>query len=105
MDKDELTAWALRNGWRMMAGYPSLTKPRAHTEAIVRMVLKATVVAIEVKKPSGKWEKVSSESYGKIAPDPDTGLPSGLKFDTILGFTKLMQDNKDSQVFASMRPE
>src|SRR5487761_2152111 len=59
MDKDALTAWALANGWQMMGGHPSLTKPSAPKEAIVRMVLKATVVHIEAKKPAGKWEKVS----------------------------------------------
>jgi hypothetical protein len=25
MDKDELTAWALKNGWQMLGGHPSLT--------------------------------------------------------------------------------
>ena len=44
MDKDELTTWALANGWQMIAGCPSLTKPSRPAEAIVRMVLKATVV-------------------------------------------------------------
>jgi len=57
MDKDELTAWALRNGWQVMGGAPCLTKPSAPKEAIVRMVFKATVVNLEVKKPAGKWEK------------------------------------------------
>ena len=44
MDKDELTTWALANGWQMIAGCPSLTKPRSPKEAIVRMVFKTTVV-------------------------------------------------------------
>ena len=44
MDKDSLTAWALANGWQIIADYPSLTKPSSPKEAIVRMVLKATVV-------------------------------------------------------------
>ena len=39
MDKDELTAWALANGWRMIAGCPSLTKPSSPEEAIVRTAL------------------------------------------------------------------
>ena len=78
MDKDELTAWALANGWRMIAGCPSLTKPSSPNEAIVRMALKATVVNLEVKKPAGKWEKVSGQSYAKVQPDPETGLPLGL---------------------------
>ena len=102
MDKDELTAWALANGWRMIAGCPSLTKPSSPGEAIVRIALKATVVNLEVKKPAGKWEKVSGAAYGKIQPDPETGLPLGLGLDTIPGFTMLMRENKDRMVFARM---
>ncbi len=102
MDKDELTAWALANGWRMMAGCPSLTKPSAPKEAIVRMALKATVVNIEVKKPAGKWEKVSGQPYAKVVPDEETGLPLGLGLETIPGFAMLMRENKDRMVFARM---
>ena len=98
MDKDELTAWALANGWRMIAGCPSLTKPSSPGEAIVRMALKATVVTLEVRKPAGKWGK----AYGKIQPDPDAGLPLGPGLDTIPGFTMLMRQNKDRMVFAGM---
>jgi hypothetical protein len=95
MDKDELTAWATANGWQIIAGCPSLTKPRSPKEAIVRMVFKATVVNLEVKKPAGKWEKVSGEAYGKVVADRETGRPSGLGFDSIPSFSMLMQDNKD----------
>ncbi len=102
MDKDELTTWALVNGWQMIAGCPSLTKPSSPKEAIVRMVLKATVVNLEVKKPAGKWEKVAGAAYPKIEPDPETGLPRGLSLDIIPGFTMLMRENKDRQVFARM---
>ncbi len=102
MDRDALTGWALANGWQMMAGCPSLTKPSSPKEAIVRMVLKATVVNIEVKKPAGKWEKVSGAAYAQVEPDPETGLPRGLGLDTIPGFTMLMRENKDRQVFARM---
>lgn len=102
MDKDALTAWALSNGWQMSGGHLSLMKPSAPNEAIVRMVFKATVVNIEVKKPAGKWEKISGESYAKIALDPQSELPSGLGLSSITGFTKLMQENKDRQVFAKM---
>ena len=77
MDKDELTQWALRNGWQMLAGCPSLTKPSRPKEAIVRLSLKATVANLEVKKPAGKWEKIAGLAYAKIEADPDTGLPSG----------------------------
>ena len=102
MDKDELTAWALANGWQMLAGCPSLTKPSRPKEAIVRLSLKATVVNVEIKKPAGKWEKVASQSYGKIAPDAHSGIPDGLGLATISGLTQLMQDNKDRLVFARM---
>ncbi len=102
MDKDELTAWALANGWQMIAGHPSLTKPSSPKEAIVRMVLKATVVNLEVKKPAGKWEKVSGAAYAEVQPDPETGLPRGLGLDTIPRFAMLMRENKDRMVFAGM---
>jgi hypothetical protein len=29
LTKEELTVWALANGWRVIAGHPSLTKPSA----------------------------------------------------------------------------
>ena len=102
MDKDELTNWALANGWQMMAGCPSLTKPSSPREAIVRLVLKATVVHLEVKKPAGKWEKVAGADYAKLEADPETGMPRGLGLDTIPGFTMLMRENKDRLVFARM---
>ena len=102
MDKTELTNWALANGWQMISGCPSLTKPSSPKEAIVRMVFKSTVVNLEVKKPAGKWEKVSGESYGKVVPDPETGLPQGLGFATIPSFSMLMQDNKDRMLIARM---
>jgi len=86
----------------MIDGFPSLTKPSAPHPAIVRLVLKATVASVEIKKPAGKWEKVSGESYAKIVPDPETGMPSGLGLTTISGLTLLMQDNKDRQMFARM---
>ena len=100
MDRDELTAWALANGWRLIGGHPSLTKPSAPREPIVRMVFKATLVNVEAKKPAGKWEKVSGAPYGRIAPDPETGLPRGLGFTSLHGFRMLMEDNKDRMVFA-----
>src|SRR5437763_16838751 len=94
MDKGDLTSWALANGWQIIAGCPSLTKPSSPKEAIVRMVFKATVVNVEVKKPAGKWEKVAGQDYGKVQHDPDTGLPHGLGFDAIAGFTMLLRANK-----------
>jgi len=102
MDKDALTAWALANGWTMIGGNPALTKPSSPKEAIVRMLLKATVVTIEVKKPAGKWEKVASEPYGKVEADPEGGPPQGLGLGKIPSLTMLMQENRDRQVFARM---
>jgi hypothetical protein len=103
MTKDDITAWALANGWQMIDGYPSLTKPSAPHPAIVRLVLKATVASVEIKKPAGKWEKVSGECYAKIQADPESGMPGGLGLGTISGLTMLMQDNKDRQMFARMK--
>jgi hypothetical protein len=103
MTRDELIAWALANGWQMVGEHPSLMKPSAPHEAIVRLVLKATMVNLEIKKPAGKWEKVAGESYSKIAADPESGTPSGLGLSTIAGLTKLMQDNKDRLVFARLK--
>ena len=78
MTKDEITAWALANGWQMIDGAPSLTKPAKPHPAIVRLVLKATVAQVEIKKPAGKWEKVAGAAYAKVTLDEDTGLPAGL---------------------------
>jgi hypothetical protein len=100
MQRDELTTWALSNGWQIIADCPSLTKPSSPKEAIVRMVFKATVVSLEVKKPAGKWEKIASANYNQIQPDQDTGQPMGLGFEKIPSFSRLMQDNKDNQTFA-----
>jgi len=104
MTKDEITAWALANGWQMIDGAPSLTKPTPPHPAIVRLVLKATVASVEIKKPAGKWEKIASQSYSKIQADPDTGMPDNLGFGTISGLTQLMRDNKDRQVFGALKP-
>jgi hypothetical protein len=101
MTQQELTDWALANGWRMMAGVPCLTKPSSPKEAIVRLVFKTTVVAVEVKKPAGKWEKVGSAAYAAVIADPEgEDMPSGLNFEKIPSFAMLMRENKDRQVFA-----
>lgn len=102
MTKEEITAWALANGWQIIAGAPSLTKPSAPKEAIVRLVFKTTVVNLEVKKPAGKWEKFGGDSYAKIQLDEEANLPGGLGFENIPGFRMLMRDNKDRQVFANL---
>jgi hypothetical protein len=102
VDKDALTNWALSNGWQLIAGYPSLTKPSAPKEAVVRLALKATVVNVEAKKPAGKWEKVAGAPYAQIEPDPDGGLPRGLGLEAIPSIGMLMQENRDQMVFARM---
>jgi len=102
MTKDELIAWALANGWRMIAGHPSLTKPGAPKDPIVRLVLKATVANLEVRKPAGKWEKVAGESYAKVVEDNENGLPRGLGFEKVPSISMLMQENRDQNVFARM---
>jgi hypothetical protein len=104
MEKDELTKWALANGWQVIDGHPSLTKPAPPHPAIVRLVLKATVVNLEVKKPVGKWEKIAGVPYGKIEADPETGFPHGLGLDTISGFSMLMEDNRHRAVFRPKPP-
>ena len=101
MDKDELTAWALKNGWQMLGGHPSLTNAVRPKEAIVRLVLKATVANVEIKRPAGKWEKVAGTSYDQIRADSNTGIPRGLGLVSTPGFAKLMQENKDRQVFSN----
>src|ERR1700709_2218199 len=58
MTKEELTGWALANGWRMIAGHPSLTKPSAPKEPIVRLVLPPTVANLNARKPAGKGERL-----------------------------------------------
>ncbi len=87
--------------WRTIAGHPSLTKPSSPKEAVVRLVLKATVAHVEAKKPAGKWEKLAGQSYTRIVADPETGVPIGLGLETIPGFRMLMLENQDRQVFAN----
>ena len=100
MTREELTEWALSNGWQMMGGVVSLTKPSSPKEAIVKMVFKATVVGIEVKKPAGKWEKIASAGYGAVTMDDEDLRPMGLGFEKIPSFSMLMRENKDRQAFA-----
>ncbi len=103
MTKDDLTAWALATGWRLVAGHLSLTKPGAPKDPIVRIVLKATVANLEVRKPAGKWEKVGGAAYAGItqADDADS-LPTGLGFEQVPTITSLMQQNRDAMVFSRM---
>ena len=100
MTKEELTEWALKNGWQQMGEELCLTKPNSPKEAIVRLIPKATVVVLEIKKPVGKWDKISSTPYSKITPDEETGFPRGLGFETMTNLRFLMEDNKSRTVFA-----
>jgi hypothetical protein len=102
MTKEELTAWALANGWRMIGGHPSLTKPGAPKDPIVRIVMKATVANLEVRKPAGKWEKVGGDSYAKVVADTEDGPPRGLGFEKVPSITMLMQENRDLMIFTKM---
>ena len=99
MTKEELTSWALASGWKLIGGHLSLCKPRGPEDAIVRLVFKATVANVEIKKPSGKWEKVSGASYGNVVSDDDGGLPRGLGLEHVPSLSRLMQDNRDAAVF------
>ena len=102
MTKEELTVWALANGWRVVAGHPSLTKPGAPNDPIVRLVLKATVVNLEVRKLAGKWEKVAGESYAHVVQGSEDELPRGLGFEKVPSITLLMRQNRDAMVFGRM---
>lgn len=104
MTQDEITSWALGSGWQLIGGVLSLTKPSAPKEAIVRLVFKATVASLEVKKPAGKWEKFSAAGYAAIVLDDETGWPLGLGFEKIPSFSMLMRGNKDRQVFKNFGP-
>jgi hypothetical protein len=85
----------------MLGGHPSLTNAVRPKEPIVRLVLKATVANVEIKRPAGKWEKVAGTSYDQIRADSITGIPRGLGLVSTPGFAKLMQENKDRQVFSN----
>ena len=100
MTKDELTEWAVKNGWQQMGAELCLTKPNNPKEAIVRLIPKATVVVLEIKKPIGKWEKISSTAYKDITPDLESGFPRGLGLETMTNLRFLMEDNKARSVFA-----
>jgi hypothetical protein len=97
--KDEITTWALSSGWKLIGGHPSLCKPGRKDDAIVRLVLKATVATVEIRKPSGKWDKVASAAYAAVMADEAGGVPRGLGLDSIPSLSRLIQDNRDAMVF------
>ena len=45
---------------------------------------------------------MSGAAYRDVVADEETGVPGGLGLDTIPGFRRLMEENKDRQVFAKM---
>ena len=103
MTKEDLTSWALASGWRLVSGNPSLCKPGAPKDPIVRIVLKATVANLEVRKPAGKWEKVGGATYANITQAADAeALPTGLGFEQVPTITSLMQQNRDAMVFSRL---
>ncbi len=98
MTQEELTQWAAQNGWRMMAGCPSLVKPGRPKDAIVRLLFKVTVVNLEVRKAT-KWEKVGSAKYEDVLLDEDGERLLGLSFEKVPSIAMLMRENQDAQVF------
>jgi len=99
MTQDELTLWATKNGWQVMAGCPSLVKPGRPKDAIVRLAFKVTVVSLEVRKAT-KWEKVASAKYEDVSLDEDGERVLGLGFEKVPSISMLMRENRDAQVFA-----
>src|ERR1700726_629952 len=70
MTKEELTSWALASGWKLIGGHLSLCKPRGPGDAIVRLVFKATVANVEIRKPSGKCSRKERRQDGGGHPLP-----------------------------------
>jgi hypothetical protein len=99
VNQDDISAWALANGWQLLAGCPSLMKPGRRAEPIVRIVFKTTVASLEVRRAT-KWEKVASAKYDDIMPDADGDRLLGLGFEKVPSLSMLMRDNRDAQVFA-----
>ena len=102
LDEGRIDGVGLANGWRIIADHPRLTNPGMPNAPIVRLVLKATVVNLEVRKPAGRWEKVAGESYAHIVQGSEDEPPRGLGFEKIPSFSLLMQQNRDSMVFGRM---
>ena len=102
MNKEDLIAWATRNGWQLIGNDLCLMKPPNYKDAIVRLVLKGTVVNLEIRKPIGKWEKISGIGYSKIEPDAETGFPRGLGLEAMTNLNFLMEENKNRMVFAKL---
>jgi hypothetical protein len=99
IDKESNDPLGIGEWLAVIAGHPSLTKPGASNDPIVRLVLKAAVVNLEVRRPAGKWEKVAGGSYAHVVQGSEDEPPRGLGFEKIPSFTLLMQQNRDAMVF------
>ncbi len=99
MTREDIAGWALRNGWQMMAGCPSLVKPGRPKDAIVRLSFKVTVVHLEVRRAT-KWEVVASAAYDAVTLDEDGERLLGIGFEKVPSISMLMRENRDAQVFA-----
>jgi hypothetical protein len=62
LDTDELTSWALANGWQMIGGNPRLTKPSSPNEAIVRVMFKVAFAPWRSKCRTG-WRPTRSSVF------------------------------------------
>jgi hypothetical protein len=102
MTKEEVSAWAMSQGWQMMAGCPSLAKPGRPKDAIVRLSFKVTVVHLEVRRAT-KWEVVASAAYDAVTLDEDGERLMGIGFEKVPSITMLMRENRDAQVFAKFK--
>ncbi len=83
MTREDITKWALSNGWRMLDGWPSLSMPSSPSVPSVRMVFHDDAAAIEARMPSGEWTAVTSAAYDSIQADAQTGYPVGLGIETL----------------------
>ena len=79
MNKDEITAWALANGWQMMDGFPSLTKPPRRIRPLCAGA-EGHRRQRRNQKPAGKWKKSPRELFQDRG-GPET-LPGGLGLGT-----------------------
>jgi hypothetical protein len=80
-----------------------LTKPGASNDPLVRLVPKATLVNLDVRKPAGQWDKEAGESYAHVAQGLEDEPPRGLSFEKVPSIALLMQQNRDTMVFGRVR--
>ena len=86
MTQAELSAWASRNGWQMLAGCPSLMKPGRPKDAISVLraaqglaktpeelaTVRGRIQAIEQRQPNAEANRqsIAAVATGKIPPAP-----------------------------------